>query len=973
MKSWWLSLDIGKKLNIPIQGVLVVVLSFAHFWVMEHIKDEFLDGAKRRAAVSADGIINGMNMLMVTDSISNLENRRLFIKKMSESEDVKELRIIRAKQVQDQFGVGLPEEQVKDDVDRRAIASKQIQFVLNEDRSNPTLRTVVPFIATNNFRGTNCLGCHQVVEGSVNGAASITIDMTDDYNAISRTQFFLIAGQILLQILLFLSIGWLIRRFLQPIKKLRSMMHGMQLTGDSGTSPASKPESNSSARSHVLKSDDTHHAEAAERDEISALTASFIEMTQRLDIAQDQLVQDKSRLQGILESSMDAVVQMNAEGMITGWTKRAELIFGWSGEEVIGRVLHEVIVPQQYRDAHERGLRRFLQSGEGHVLNTRIEISGLHRDGYEFPIELSITHRKLGDVYEFSAFIRDISERKKTSDELRIAATAFDSNESMMITNADNIILRVNHAFTETTGYTAEELVGKTPRLLKSGRHDEDFYRAMWASINATGTWQGEIWDRRKNGELYPKWLCITAVKGLDGSVTHYVGSHIDITDRKTAEAEVERLAFYDPLTHLPNRRLLMDRLHQTLLCSTRSGREGALLFIDLDNFKTINDSLGHHAGDLLLQGAGARLTACLREGDTVARLGGDEFVVMLNDLSEHPIEAAEQTELIGEKILAALSQPYPILGQKCYSTPSIGVTLFGDKPTMPENLLKQADIAMYQAKKAGRNTLRFFDPKMQDMISIRAALEVDLRNALENQQFRLHYQIQVNSDQQPLGAEALIRWIHPERGLVSPAQFIPLAEETGLIVPIGKWAFEVACAQIKKWEQYSYTQDLVLAVNVSAKQFNQPDFVEQVKAVVQRHGINPTRLKLELTESMLVENIESIIASMSELKELGIQFSLDDFGTGYSSLQYLQKLPLDQIKIDQSFVRELGLDINENSIVRTIIAMATGLNLDVIAEGVETTHQQTLLQHYGCEHFQGYLFSRPVPIEQFEVQLNQS
>ena len=571
-----------------------------------------------------------------------------------------------------------------------------------------------------------------------------------------------------------------------------------------------------------------------------------------------------------------------------------------------------------------------------------------------------------------SAIVIYLRESCRTADDLRIAATAFKLHESLMITDAGGVILRVNQAFTENTGYTAEEAVGQTPRILKSGRHDVDFYRAMWESIQRTGTWQGEIWDRRKNGEIHPQWLNISAVKGDDGTVTHYVGSHIDITERKAAEEEIKYLAFYDPLTHLPNRRLLMDRLQRALAFSARNNQEGALLLIDLDNFKELNDTRGHDIGDQLLQQVGQRLESCIRESDTVARLGGDEFVVMLEGLCEQILDASAQTASIGEKILAALSQPYQLASYEYHSTVSIGATLFHGQQQSIDELLKQADIAMYQAKKSGRNVLRFFDPQMQTNITTRVSLEGELRKALERRQLHLYYQIQMNSSNRPLGAEALIRWIHPERGMVSPAQFIPLAEETGLILPIGQWVLETACAQIKAWQQDARTSDLLLAVNVSAKQFRQANFVAQVQAAVQHHAINPMLLKLELTEGMLLENIENVIATMTALKAIGVRISLDDFGTGYSSLQYLKRLPLDQLKIDQSFVRDIATDNSDKAIVRTIIAMAHSLSLDVIAEGVETEEQRHILLTTACTHFQGYLFGRPMPIEQFGEMLKQ-
>jgi diguanylate cyclase (GGDEF)-like protein/PAS domain S-box-containing protein len=568
--------------------------------------------------------------------------------------------------------------------------------------------------------------------------------------------------------------------------------------------------------------------------------------------------------------------------------------------------------------------------------------------------------------------VHDISSRKRADAELRIAATAFQSQEGMLITDAHCELLRVNNAFTNITGYTVADVVGKNPRLLSSGKHDTAFYAAMWENINNTGTWEGEIQNRRKNGEIFPAYLNITAVKDSVGTVTNYVATLTDITLRSEAADKIKHLAFYDSLTGLPNRRLLTDRLHQAFSSSARSGREAALLFIDLDNFKDINDTLGHDIGDLLLQQVAQRLESCIREGDTVARMGGDEFVVMLEELSTQAIESATQTQTVAEKILAALNRPYRLASHEYHCTASIGATLFSDHHQSGEELLKRADIALYQAKNAGRNTLRFFNPKMQEVINTRTALESELRKALENRQFQLHYQIQVDSAQHALGAEALIRWLHPERGLVPPLQFIPLAEDTGLILPIGQWVLETACAQIKLWEQDALTRDLVLAVNISAKQFRQGNFAAQVKDAVQRHAINPNMLKLELTESMLLYNIEETIATMNILKEIGIQFSLDDFGTGYSSLQYLKRLPLNQLKVDQSFVRDIATDNSDNVIVRTIIAMAHSMDIDVIAEGVEMEGQRQLLLDSGCNHYQGYLFGKPVPIGQFEELLRQ-
>ncbi|HWQ95440.1 MAG TPA: EAL domain-containing protein, partial [Gammaproteobacteria bacterium] len=704
---------------------------------------------------------------------------------------------------------------------------------------------------------------------------------------------------------------------------------------------------------------------------ISHIVSTTRDITERKR-AEEELRESEARTHLILDMAMDAVIAINQEGMVISWNREAERMFGYAAGHALGRDLSELIVPPAYRKAHKQGMQHFVKTGSSTIMGKRIEITGMRADGSEIPVELNIVAVLRQGKYFFNAFVRDLTEHKQAEEALRVAATAFDSYESMMITDANAVILRVNRAFTECTGYRAEEAVGQTPRLLKSGRHDAAFYAAMWETIHRTGTWQGEIWDRRKNGEVYPKWLTISAVKGVDGVVTHYVGSHIDITERKAAEEKIQYLAFYDALTRLANRRLLMDRLQQAFASSARSGREGALLLIDLDDFKILNDTLGHQIGDLLLQQVAQRLESCMRDGDTVARLGGDEFLVMLEDLSEHTLEAAAQTKAIGEKILATLRQPYQLAMYEHHCTSSIGAALFNGNQQATDELVKQADIAMYQAKKAGRNTLCFFDQQMQDAVTARVALEGELRKALEKQQFRLYYQIQVDSLRHPLGAEALIRWIHPERGLMSPAQFIPLAEETGLILPIGRWVLETACAQIKAWQQEALTRDLVLAVNVSPKEFRQADFVDQVQTAMQRNAINPMLLKLELTESLLLENIEDTIVTMHALNEIGVQFSLDDFGTGYSSLQYLKQLPLDQIKIDRSFVRDIAVDSSDKAIVRTIIAMAQSFELDIIAEGVETEEQRQLLLDRGCTHYQGYLFGRPVPIEQFEDLLKQ-
>ncbi|HTD05996.1 bifunctional diguanylate cyclase/phosphodiesterase [Undibacterium sp.] len=564
-------------------------------------------------------------------------------------------------------------------------------------------------------------------------------------------------------------------------------------------------------------------------------------------------------------------------------------------------------------------------------------------------------------------FSDDISERIQADADLRIAAAAFDSQEGMVVTDANDVILRVNRAFTEITGYAVEDAVGKTPQLFQSDAHSEDDYRARSEVIDRTGSWQGEVWSKRKNGETYPQWLTISAVTGSSGAVTHYVHTLSDISERKRAADKIQELAFFDQLTGLPNRRLLLDRLKQAMTAALRSGSFGALMFIDLDDFKALNDTLGHDMGDSLLKQAAQRLTACVREGDTVARLGGDEFVVVLAGLGVSERDAVASTEKVVGKILAVLRNMFELGDASHQSTASIGITLFCGQPVTIDELMKQADLAMYRSKSAGRNAFRFFDPAMQTAAVQRVVLATDLRKAIDGDQFLLHYQAQVIDGGSIIGAEVLVRWQHPQRGLVSPAEFIPLAEETGLILPLGFWVLETACVQLAKWAARPEMAHLTIAVNVSARQFGKSDFVDHVLTILKKTGANANRLKLELTETLLVDNVQDTIEKMFALKAKGVGFSLDDFGTGYSSLSYLKRLPLDQLKIDQSFVRDVLIDPNDAAIARTIVALAQSLGLGVIAEGVETEAQRDFLAAAGCHCYQGYFFSRPLALDGFE------
>lgn len=647
------------------------------------------------------------------------------------------------------------------------------------------------------------------------------------------------------------------------------------------------------------------------------------------------------------------------------WANPAfENMLGYAPGELVGVSMRRFYLNEQEFRSVETVYEEISRNGIGHT-----QYQYLRKDGSKVWLAMSGTLVNKESGESLWTFV-DISQQKNAENELRIAAVAFESNESILITDANNIILRVNHAFTEMTGYEAYEVIGQTPKLLKSDVHEKNYYSSMWKTLLSEGKWQGELWNKRKNGEVYPEFLTITAVKNLDGEITNFVGNATDITRSKAAAAEIESLAFYDQLTSLPNRRLLLDRLKQALLYSARHRDDGAILFLDLDHFKTINDTLGHDTGDVLLQEVAHRLTASVREGDTVARLGGDEFVVMIEGLSEHKAEAAAHIEDIGEKILAALNRPYTLAGKEYQLGCSIGVALFSDHIQSVDDLLKHADIAMYQAKRSGRNALRFFDPVMQASINARVALEADLKVAINHNQLILYYQPQVYHNRQITGAEVLLRWKHPTRGMIPPMEFIPLAEETGLIIPIGQWVLKQACEQIKAWENNIVTQNLQLAVNVSAKQFYQPDFVTEVIQVIEQTKINPDKLKLELTESLVLDDIADAIRKMHQLQSIGVRFSMDDFGTGHSSLAYLTQLPLDQLKIDQSFTRNICSKHSDAVIAQTIIGMGNNLGMEIIAEGVETEEQRAFLQRHGCPTFQGYLFSRPIPIEAFETLL---
>jgi diguanylate cyclase (GGDEF)-like protein/PAS domain S-box-containing protein len=582
-------------------------------------------------------------------------------------------------------------------------------------------------------------------------------------------------------------------------------------------------------------------------------------------------------------------------------------------------------------------------------------------DGSNVPFEVIPTPITMNGKVVPHTHWHDTSERQAAEQRLHLLASVFErSGEAILISDCDNRILEVNQAFTRLTGYSADDVRGKNPKILSSGRTTAGEFRAMWQAITDEGFWQGEVWDKRKDGSFYPKWLTISAIRDNAGKIESYIGSFTDMTERKLAEDRINHLALHDTLTGLPNRYNLQGRLDQALATARRDAGHLALIFIDLDRFKSINDTLGHHVGDDLLQEVATRLRASVRDSDVVARLGGDEFVVVLTGVG------AAAAGSVADKILETLGAAYRIEGHELLTTPSIGIAVFPDDGDNAETLMRNADNAMYHAKAAGRNNVQFFTAAMNQASRARHELEGGLHLAMERNELELHYQPQVDGRGHVIGAEALLRWHSPEHGQVSPLSFIPLAEETGLILPIGRWVLATACAQLKTWSADVRTRDLQLSVNVSPREFRETDYVDQIHRVLETSGADPTRLKLELTESLVLDNVEETIRKMLAIKKLGIGFSLDDFGTGYSSLSYLTRLPLAQLKIDRAFVLKLPDNLSDGIIAQTIITMAAGLGLNLIAEGVETEAQREFLARHGCHCYQGYLFSRPLALAEF-------
>lgn len=880
------------------------------------------------------------------------------------------------------------------------------------------------------------------------------------------------------------------------------------------------------------------------------VTLSLI-LTQR-EMALNAIHEREQKLSSIVESSMDAIIQMDIDGNISVWSRQAEALFGWTRDDVIGKPMHAYIIPERYRAAHIRGLKHYITTGQGPVLNTRMELSALHRDGHEFQTEMSISPVFLDGKVEFNAYIRDITDRKaaeakihrqantyaalseinqaivrmgdhedlfplvcrcavdfggmemawigqlnegthlihpvasygngleylndliissdgslsqgcgpvgiayrerrtvvvedfsqsnltvfwhkkakdfdwksaasfpilragkafavftvysklaevfdpeiialfeEMSFDVSFALDNFDremqrkqgeessllaasiyatSNEGMVVTDAENCIIAINPAFTEITGYALDDVMGKNPSLLKSGRHDVAFYQAMWAEINGTGRWQGELWSKRKNGDIFAERLSINTIFHPDGSVYRRVGLMSDVTKRKQSDEIIWRQANFDPLTGLPNRHMFYDRLDQEIKNAHRNIQQFAVLFLDMDRFKEINDTMGHDMGDVLLQDAARRIVSCVRESDTVARLGGDEFTVILSQLDD-----ASNLGRVAHDILSRLSQPFQLGLETAYISASIGITLYPDDALEIDALLKNADQAMYAAKNQGRNRYSYFTPSMQASALSRMRLANDLRTALDGKEFHIVYQPIVEmSSGKIYKAEALLRWQHPHFGLVSPIDFISIAEDTGSIIPIGDWVFTEASKQVALWRE-QFHSEFQVSINKSPVQFQN----EQIShtawiSYLNDLGLPGQAVVVEITEGLLLDAKTLVTDKLIEFRDAGIQVSLDDFGTGYSSLSYLKKFDIDYLKIDQSFVRNLAIGSDDMALCEAIIVMAHKLGIKVVAEGIETALQRDLLTAAGCDYGQGYFYSKPVSVESFEqlLQIN--
>jgi len=702
--------------------------------------------------------------------------------------------------------------------------------------------------------------------------------------------------------------------------------------------------------------------------ELKYLGASFNSMADKLTTLMHDEKEDKARIQAIIESAQDALVQMNSRGEIIGWSHQAERIFSWSSDEVIGKQLHELIIPLRFQAKHLDGIKQFIATGKGPIINKMVEIVALHRNGHEFPIELTVAPIKVDDGYEFNGFIRDITERRKAEENSHLASRVFNvSHEGITITDPHGTIIDVNPAFCKITGYSRDEIIGKDPSHLSSGKQSPEFYAEMWRTLNQYGSWQGEVWNRKKNGAIYAELLSISALKDEGGKILHYVGMFSDITQSKQQQEELNKMAHYDVLTELPNRALFADRFHQAIAHSKRTEKQLAICFLDLDSFKPINDNYGHETGDKLLIEVAERITSCIREEDTVSRQGGDEFALLLSD-----IDSSSQCEQTLERIHHSLSQPFIIDGHSHKITASSGATLYPMDNGDIDTLLRHADQAMYQSKLAGKHQYRLFNPE-QDELTIQKHHQLDeIEQALINNEFQLYYQPKVNMvTGNVFGAEALIRWLHPEKGLIPPLDFLPIIEGSKLELKIGNWVINEALAQLQTLYQQGINHEV--SVNISSHHLLSETFFADLDAALAKHPtVDSRHLQLEILESSALGDLNTITTVIEACQGiLGVKVALDDFGTGYSSLTHLRSLPANTIKIDQSFVRDMIDDPSDYAIIDGIIGLADSFGREVIAEGVETTEHGLMLIIMGCDEAQGYGIAKPMPANQYSQWLN--
>jgi diguanylate cyclase (GGDEF)-like protein/PAS domain S-box-containing protein len=675
--------------------------------------------------------------------------------------------------------------------------------------------------------------------------------------------------------------------------------------------------------------------------------------------------QSEQRFRATFEQAAVGIAHVGLDGRWLRVNHKLCLITGYAEEELLTRDRPSITYPDDM--PHELDTMQQLLAGE--VPSSTKEIRYVRKDGSLVWVNLtcSLTRTSIGEPDYFIQVIEDITERKEATEQLRLFARIFDTiNEGVVVTDSANNIVSVNPAFSSITGYSAAEAIGKNPRMLHSGLMDKSFYDKMWQSIKKNGRWQGEISDRRKNGESYVEWLSISTMKDERGEFSHHIAVVSDISERKAAEEHMVYIAQHDFLTDLPNRMMLHDRLTQAIAHAGREQRKVAVMFLDLDRFKAINDTLGHLVGDKLLKIVAGRISSVARVSDTVSRLGGDEFAIMLPY-----IENMDDIATIAVKLLTSIAGPCVIDGNEIEVTTSIGISVFPEDGNDSESLIAHADAAMYQAKGNGRNNYQFFTYEMNRRTLERMAIKNKLSHALERNELFLLYQPQVDLQSgRIIGAEALVRWDHPLFGNVLPAQFIPIAEENGLIPPIGEWVLREACRQNQEWRKQGLMK-ITMAVNLSAVQFRQKNLGEIIKDVLQQSGLAPSGLELEITEGVVMQDAEAAILLLEDMKAMGLKLSVDDFGTGYSSLSYLKRFPIDKFKIDQSFVRDLATDTDDAVIVSTIISMAHSLKLKVIAEGVETAEQLAFLKQQGCDEIQGYYFSKPVSAEEFTKLLS--